>query len=66
MDLTMARAANVEEDGLIKHQWKEKPLVLQRLEPECKGMSGVRKGGVREGEDPYRSIGEGWDRGLMS
>jgi len=29
------------EDGLVGHQWKGKPLVLPRLDPQCRGMSGV-------------------------
>jgi len=46
----MAPTAYVEEDGLVEHQWKEKPLVLPRLDPQCRGMSGGRKGGGWEGE----------------
>jgi len=29
----MAPAAYVAEDGLVGHQWEEKPLVLPRLDP---------------------------------
>jgi len=32
MDRPMAPAAYVAEDGLVGHQWKEKPLVLPRLD----------------------------------
>jgi hypothetical protein len=29
----MAPAAYVAEDGLVRHQWEERPLVLRRLDP---------------------------------
>jgi len=63
----MAPAAFVAEDGLVWHQRKEKPLVLPRLDPQCRGMLGGWEGGVDgEGKHPYRRRGGGWDRGLMS
>ena len=37
----MAPAAYVAEDGLVGHQWKEKPLVLPRLDPQCRAGMGV-------------------------
>jgi len=42
----MAPAAYVAEDGLVGHQWKEKPLVLPRLDPQCRGIPGEWEGGV--------------------
>jgi len=36
----MAPAAYVAENSLVGHQWKEKPLVLPRLDSQCRGMSG--------------------------
>jgi len=33
MNRPMASAAYVAEDGLVRHQWEEKPLVLPRLDP---------------------------------
>jgi len=60
----VAPDAYVAEDGLVGHQWEEKPLVLPRLDPQCRGISGA--GGGCGGEHPYRRRGGGWDRGLMS
>jgi len=41
----MTPAAYVAEDGLVGHQWDEKPLVLPMLDPpQCKGMSGQGDG----------------------
>jgi len=37
-DRPMALAAYVAEDGLVGHQWREKPLVLPRLDPQGRGM----------------------------
>jgi len=53
----MAPAAYVAEDGLVGHQWKEKPLVLPRLDPpmpppQCRGMGAGRKGGWLGRETP--------------
>jgi hypothetical protein len=47
----MAPAAYVAEDGLVSHQWEEKPLVLRRLNApvgECQGREvGVDELGTR-------------------
>jgi len=43
MDRPMAPVAYVAEDDLVGHQWKEKPLVLPRLDLQGRRMSG--KGG---------------------
>jgi len=69
----MAPAVCVAEDGLVGHQWKEKPLVLPRLDLQCKGMSGAGERGEGRGgwegwmggEHPYRRRGGGEDRRLM-
>jgi len=58
----MAPTAYVTEDGLVGHQWKEKPLVLTRLDPlpQCRGIRG-RGGGegvVGEG-NTFIEEGEG-------
>jgi len=48
----MAPAAYVAEDGLVGHQWEEKPLVLPRLGPsvgECHGEEAGREGGWGRG-----------------
>jgi len=34
----MASNTYVVEDGLVGHQWKEKPLVLPRFDSQLKGM----------------------------
>jgi hypothetical protein len=51
----MALAAYVAEDGLVGHQWEEKPWSCEGSLPPCRGMpgSGSRSGWVgeqREGE----------------
>jgi len=38
MDKPMASTAYVAEAGPAGYQWKKKPLVLPRLDPQCKGM----------------------------
>jgi len=48
MDRLMAPVAYVAEDGLVGHQWWEKPLVLPRLDLQVKenmGMGGGRNEG---------------------
>jgi len=65
----MAAAAYVVEDGLVGHQWEEKPLVLSRLNAPVEGMSGLgrwEEAGGRVGEHPYRRRGRGWDRRFMN
>jgi len=43
----MAPGEYVAEDDLVGHQWKEKPLVLPRLDPpivgECRGEGGGKR-----------------------
>jgi hypothetical protein len=55
----MAPAAYGAEDGLVGHQWEERPLVLRRLDApsvgECEGMETGVGGRVRE--HPHRSRG---------
>jgi len=68
MDRPMAPAAYAAEDGLVVHQWEEKPLILPRLEPP--GYGNVRVGRqegevVQVGEHPFRRRGRVWDRGLI-
>jgi len=54
LDRPMAPAAYVAADGLVGHQWEEKPLVLPMLPPppQCRGMLG--QGGRKQGV-----VGEG-------
>jgi len=43
--------------SLFGHQWKKKPLVLQRLGSQCRRMLGVREAGKQGGwggKHPYR------------
>ena len=42
----MAPAAYVAEDGLVGHQWEERPLVLRRLDVPVYGEYQDRKVGV--------------------
>jgi hypothetical protein len=55
----MAPAAYVAEDGLVGHQWKERPLVLEGLMPQCRGMPGPgsRSGWVGEQGEGGRDRG---------
>jgi len=48
MDRPMAPVAYLPEDGLVGHPWKEKPLVLSRLEPAAEGnvRDGRQEGGI--------------------
>jgi hypothetical protein len=43
MDGPMTPAAYVAEDGLVRHQWKERPLVL------CEGLMPQYRGGWGSG-----------------
>ena len=44
MEGPMASAAYVAEDGLVRHQWEERPLVLWKLDdPVCGYARAVRK-----------------------
>jgi len=42
----MAPATYVAENGLGGNQWEERPLIVSRLDAQCRGMSGW--GGGRE------------------
>jgi len=53
----VAPAAYVAEDGLFGHQWKQKPLVLPKLDLQCKGMEQGWERGRWGGEHPYRRRG---------
>ena len=57
----MAPAAYVAEDGLVGHQWEERPLVLQTLYAPVQGNARARKQewvgwGAGQGE----GIGDFW------
>ena len=57
----MALAVYVAEDGLIGHHWEERPLVLQRLYAQYRGMPGpgIRSGWVGEqGRGVYKGLSE--------
>jgi len=58
MDKPIAPAAYVAEDGLVGHQWKEKSLVLPRLDTQCKGMSG-------QGREGGKGWVDGWESTLI-
>ena len=55
-----APAAYVAEDGLVGHQWEERPWSYEGSMPQCRGIpgSGNRCGWVGEQGDG------GWDRGF--
>jgi len=58
----MAPAAYVAQDGLVGHQWEEKPLVLPRLDSQCTGLSGGGSGGWLGRGNTL--IGEGEEDGI--
>jgi len=53
MDRPITPGAYVAEDGLVGHQWEEKPLLLPRLDPQCMGMSGEMGSGAGWGEGTH-------------
>jgi hypothetical protein len=46
----MSLAAYVAEDGLVGHQWEERPLALRRLDDSCIGEWQGQEAGVGGGE----------------
>jgi hypothetical protein len=60
MEGLVALAAYVAEDGLVGHQWEEKPLVCESSIPQYRGMSGPRNSSGWVGEQRE----EGEDRGF--
>ena len=57
----MSLAAYVAEDGLVSHQWEEKPLVLQRLYAPVQRNGRTRKQSGWVGEQfrgGYRGLSE--------
>jgi len=50
MDRPIAPAAFVAEDGLVGHQWEEKPVVLPMLYPLHPPVYGNVRAGRQEGE----------------
>ena len=53
----MALAAYVTEDGLVGHQWEERPLVLQRSHAPVQGNARARK-------LEWVGWGAGWGEGI--
>jgi len=68
MDRPLAPAAYIAEDGLVGHQWEENPLVLPRLNPQCRGMPGKREKGcvVGCGNTLIEEEVGGWVREVMN
>jgi hypothetical protein len=62
MEEPMAPAAFVAEDGLVEHQWEERPLVLRNLDFPSVGKCQDRE--ARVGGLVKRGRG-GWDRGFF-
>ena len=40
----MSLAANVSEDGLVRHHWKERPIGFANYMPQYRGTPGPRSG----------------------
>jgi hypothetical protein len=55
----MALAAYVAEDGLVGHQWEERPRSCEGSMPQCRGMPGPgnRSGWVGEQGDGGKNRG---------
>jgi hypothetical protein len=53
-------AAYVSEDGLVGHQWKERPIGKLYM-PQYRGMPGPRSGSGRVGEWVGECVGDFWD-----
>jgi hypothetical protein len=57
----MALAKYVAEDGLVSHQWEERPLVLRRSYVPVQGNGRARKRGwVGWGAGQGEAIGDFW------
>jgi hypothetical protein len=55
-------AAYESEDGLVGHQWKERPIGRANLYmPQYRGMPGPRSGSGWVGEWVEKHVGDFWD-----
>jgi hypothetical protein len=63
----MASAAYVAEDGLIRHQWEERSLVLWRLDrwPSIGELRTGKWEWVGRWRNTLKKQGRGWDRGFL-
>ena len=57
----MSLAAYVAEDGLISHQWEERPWYFEVHMPQYRGMPGPRSGSGWVGEWVWVDMGDFWD-----
>ena len=58
----MSLAAYVSEDGLVGHQWKERPMVLQTLYAPVQGNARAKKWEwVVRGVGVEGGMGDFWD-----
>jgi hypothetical protein len=54
-------AAYVSEDGLVGHQWKERPIGRADYMPQCRGKPGPGSGNGWVGELEGEGVGDFWD-----
>jgi hypothetical protein len=54
-------AAYVSEDGLVSHQWKERPIGHAFYMPQYRGMPGPRSGSGWVGAWMGERVGDCWD-----
>jgi hypothetical protein len=54
-------AAYVSEDGLVGHQWKERPICFANFICLSRGMPGPRSGSGWVGEWVGEDVGDFWD-----
>jgi hypothetical protein len=59
----MSLAAYISEDGLVGHQWKERPIgqSCKLYMSQYRGMPGPRSGSGRVGEWVRERVGDFWD-----
>jgi hypothetical protein len=57
----MYLAPNVSEDGLVGHQWKERPIVAQILYASVQGNARAKRWSGWMGEWVWEGVGDFWD-----
>jgi hypothetical protein len=57
----MSLAAYVSEDGLVGHQWKERPIGRANYRPQYRGTPGPRSGSGWVGEWVGKQVWDFWD-----
>jgi hypothetical protein len=61
----MAPAAYVAEDGLVGHQWEQRPWSCEGSMPQCRGMPGPRRESGWVGEQGEEGGDSGFSEGKL-